>query len=185
MELLSAQITGLKEALKELRAKEGTFIRVNTLQTEIEKARSEIGKLEEEATRLKERREEIRSQKAEILKSALDPLAKDITDLLPGGQAVVSLDDSLFIGWQDGNRLVPYGGLSGGEKVFFDGALCGAMLKGPGLKVLVLEAAEVDEKNLNGLINAITVRNPEAQILISTWAGPKEVPAGWKVINLK
>jgi len=80
--------------------------------------------------------------------------------------------------------LVPYNGLSGGEKVFFDGALASALLKDGGQKILVLEGGELDDSNLVATLEKIILAHPDAQVIVNTWYNPHEVPEGWKVIQL-
>ncbi len=186
MEQLKNLIVGLKSSLSELREKERLFIKSGTLQEQIEKARSASDKLEEQVEEAKEKKESLRGQRSEILRAALDPLAQAITALLPRGEAVLSLDDHLFLGWKDGECLRPYGGLSGGEKVFFDGALSSAMMQGTGQKILILEGGELDSVNLRDTLLKISQANPGAQVIVNSWfpLDRVEIPEGWRVIRI-
>ena len=178
------QIQGLKNSISTLREIERLFVRSSTLQEQEEKARSAGDKLEEKLEETKEKKASLKAQRAEILKSALGPLADAISALLPRGQAVISLDEKLFIGWQDGERLIPYAGLSGGEKVFYDSALANGLLQGLGMqKILVIEAAELDQENFNKTLGAITKAHPDAQIIVSTCHDPGKVPEGWRIFK--
>ncbi len=186
MEILKAQIQGLKAFLSELREREKLFIKSQTLQEQADKARTACDKLEDSLEVVKKTKTDLKEKRAEILKSALDPLAQKITSLLPRGEAVVSLDDHLFLGWKDGERLVPYGGMSSGEKVPFDSALSRALLKGEELKIIVLEAAEEDENNLLSTLEKILQqKDPSTQWIVNTCYPPKLTPEGWKRVDLK
>jgi hypothetical protein len=178
-------VQGLKAALSQLREKERLFIKATTLQEQIEKSRVEMDDLENRIEEIKESKEDLKERRAEALRNALLPLAEAITSLLPRGQAVLTLEEHLFIGWRDGTRTTPYQGLSGGEKVFYDAALSHALLRGGGEKILIVEAAELDEKNLFATLQAISSAHPEAQVMVTTCHAPGgKMPEGWKVVTL-
>jgi hypothetical protein len=174
----------LKASLIELREREKLFIKSQTLQEQADKARTACDKLEDSLEVVKKSRADLKQKRAEILRSALDPLAQAVTSLLPMGRAIIYLDDHLFIGWENEGRVRPYQGLSGGEKVFFDGALSAAMLKGGGQKILVLEAGELDDSNLVATLKKISTSHPEAQIIMNTCHSPAKDVEGWKVVKL-
>jgi hypothetical protein len=185
MEQIQNLITGLKASLVELREREKIFIKSQTLQEQADKARTACDKLEDSLEVVKKTKTDLKEKRAEILKSALDPLAESITALLPRGEGVVTLDEKLFIGWKEGERLVPYGGMSSGEKVPFDSALSRALLKGEGLKIIVLEGAEEDENNLLATLEKILQqKDPSTQWIVNTCYPPKETPEGWKLVKL-
>ena len=185
MEMLKDNIVGLKMAIHMAREIERLFIKSNTLSEAIEKARSDLTQIEEELEEAKQMKASLKTEKFAMLKEACDPLAEKISSLLPYGEAVIKMEEELFIGWSKGNReTTPYQGLSGGEKCFFDSALSHALLTGKGQKILVVEAAEEDEFTLTSSLNTISKKNPEAQIIVLTCHAPKEVPKPWKVVKL-
>lgn len=175
---------GILQAISGLRQDERTFIKANTLSEQIEKARRDLDKLEGGQEDLKKSKREIKREKAEAMKSVCDPLGEAISALIPFGRAVVKMDENFFIGWEHDGRTTPYNGLSGGEKVFFDGALCNAFLAGDGERILVLEAAELDQANLARVLSAISEIHPDAQIIVNAWHEPDDVPEEWKEIRL-
>jgi hypothetical protein len=185
MEQIQNLITGLKTSLSELREREKLFIKSQTLQEQADKARTACDKLEDSLEVVKKTKADLKERRTGILRDALKPLEDAVTSLLPRGNAVLSLEDSLFIGWKDGERLVPYNGLSGGEKVFFDGALASALLKDGGQKILVLEGGELDDSNLTATLEKIIEAHPEAQVIMNTCHAPAVVSKDWKVIQLK
>jgi hypothetical protein len=192
MQILKDNIQGLKSAIQTLRETERLMIKANTLAEQVEKARSDFKQIEEELEAAKEEKAILKAEKFAMLKEACEPLAQKITSLLPHGQAEVNMEEELFIGWRnkwfsttdERAKLVPYTGLSGGEKVFFDAALSNALLTGKGQKILVIEAAEEDEVTLAASLNTISKTHPEAQVLVLTCHAPKEIPAPWKVVSL-
>ncbi len=184
MEMIRDQIKGLRESLKELRARERLFIKNQTLLEQIEKARAGQDKLSKELEEVKARKTALKKERAEMLKGACAPLAESISVILPHGKAIVTLEDELSIGWEHEGKISPYQGLSGGEKVFFDAGLSNALLKGSKHKVLIVEAAEEDEANLMGMLAAISKSNPDTQIIVNTWLDPATVPEGWEKVRL-
>jgi hypothetical protein len=186
MEMLRGRIDGLKVSLRIARESERLFIKSQTLAEQIAKSQSDIDKLTEQREEVVSKRESLKAKKAELLQGALEPINQAITELLPRGEAVITINGGLFIGWKNGPKVTPYLGLSGGERVGFDGALCSAMLKGSGDKIIVFESAEVDMNNLKSLLSAITKVHPEVQVIVSTWAKPEkeEIPQGWNVVTL-
>jgi hypothetical protein len=185
MEQIQNLITGLKASLVELREREKIFIKSQTLQEQVEKARTAGDKLSDTLEAVKKTKSDAKQKRADILKSALDSLAKDITFLLPKGEAILSLDEKLFLGWKDGERLVPYQGLSGGEKVFFDGALASALLQGGGQKILIYEMAEMDQENMKTTLQIISNSHPDIQIIANSWVDPGDVPPPWRKVVLQ
>ncbi len=184
MQLIRDQILGLKSAIQTARETERLFIKSNTLSEAIEKARSDFQQIEEELEEAKQTKASLKTEKFAMLKEACDPLSEKISSLLPHGFAVIRMEEELFIGWGNEDRITPYNGLSGGERVFFDCALSNSLLTGKGHKILVLEAAELDEPTLAGTLLTISEANPDAQVLVLTCHAPKEVPECWKVVNL-
>lgn len=186
MEMLQGQIQGLKSALVELREREKAFIRAGALQEQVEKARVAQDKMEHTLEDVKARRDELKTSRTDILRQACAPLAEAITALLPRGKAVVTLEDGLFIGWEDGERVVPYMGMSSGERVSYDAALSKSFLRGKGEKIIILESAEQDEANLVATLTRIVKESdPLIQWIVNSCHPPKEIPNGWNLVNLK
>ncbi|MFH2074720.1 MAG: hypothetical protein ABIJ57_05150 [Pseudomonadota bacterium] len=185
IEILRNQAQGLSVALQSLREKERLFIRGNTLSEQVEKARVASDKINEEIEAEKTKMDALKEERARILRESCAAIEKRITDFLPRGQAVLALDEKLFIGWQDGQRVIPYAGLSGGEKSIFDAALCRAFLGDSGTPIVVIEAGEVDAKNLEALAQMVAAKTPGAQVIVNLWH-PLEgtLPEGWRVETL-
>ncbi len=184
MELIKDQILGLKSAIQTARETERLFVKSNTLLEAIEKARSDLNQIEEDLEEAKQMKASLKTEKFAMLKEACDPLAEKINSMLPYGTAVIGMEEELFIGWEHKDRITPYSGLSGGEQVFFNAALSNALLTGKGQKILVIEAGEMDDKNLNQTLLTISETHPDAQVLVLTCHAPKEVAPQWKVVSL-
>ena len=184
--ILEDQISGLKNSIKELRAKERIHIKANTLSEQIEKARFETASLQNELSKIKAKVCELQSKKEAALQKIFLDLSVAITRLLPTGEASVQINEgAVFMGWmQDKQGITPYLGLSGGEKAFFDLALTRALLGKSKEKILIGEVAEVDSENITKLLAKISEQHPDTQIILNTWSKPKEVPKEWKTIEL-
>jgi len=172
-----AHIEGLNQKLKNLRAEQGKFLAAQSIDTQIAKSQKEIneskGLLETEKSELKK----LKSKKSDSLKFTVIQLEEKITQMLPGGNAVVKIEDSsVSIGWHlmPDDKLVEYESLSDGQKKMFEQALTRAMLDKGGL--LIYEAAEVDPVNLKLLMMAIKTK--PYQIILNSWKKPQAMK-GW------
>jgi len=160
---------------------------------EIDFTLSTLGRIKEDTLAIKGMRKEL-----SVSEKTLDDLAgrrnelvtgfcKDVESGLnrffDGGNAVFRVvDDSVFIGIKRGDSLIPYRGLSGGEKVAFDAALCCTLGDG---SIVIIEAAEVDSKNLLGLMSALSNSETKSQIIINSCNKPDgEIPSAWNVVEL-
>ena len=186
-ELIEQQIEGLIEKGKGLRENEKVFLKNAGLVESIEKYKQEIITLQSDIETKKEELSELKAQKADAVRDTLIAMQDKITELLPEGEGIVHLEDdgSFIIGWMLPNKpLVPYEGLSGGQKVVFGQALGNALLGNAKEKMLIYEGGEVDEKNLAALLKQIGGKKDDTQVIINTWAKPKAVPKGWNLIEL-
>ena len=186
IQILEAQITGLTAKLKTLREQEALFLRAAGLDEAAETARQDREAAERSIITVKKGLADLQAKKAESLKATTEALSAKMSEVLLEGKGIFELgDEGLFIGWEkpDGRRT-PHLGLSGGERVFFDLALSNALL-GDGDKVLLNEAAELDEGRLKVYLEHLASSLPgEVQAIVNTCHAPKEVPAGWAKIEV-
>ncbi len=179
---IEEQIEGLTAKGRGLREKEA---KASGIVQTIEKYGMEIAEYQGELEDLKETLAEHKSQKAEAVKATLISMQEKITALLPEGDGIVHINEKLIIGWLLPNKpLVPFEGLSGGQKIVFGQALGNSLLGDAKEKLLLYEAGEVDEKNLIALLGCIDKAKDETQTAVNTWAKPKAIPKGWNSIDL-
>jgi exonuclease SbcC len=94
------------------------------------------------------------------------------------------------LGWSDGKTEVSLDAMSGGEQVLFSVCLLYAlvMLADPPLKLLMIEAGELDGDRLDDLLCAIHTLTDgpvgaSGNVLVATCRPPRRAP-GWNVIEL-
>jgi len=172
-----SHIEGLNQKLRNLRAEQGKFLAAQSIDTQIAKSQKEIneskGLLETEKSELKK----LKSKKSDSLKFTVIQLEEKITQMLPGGKAVVKIEDSsVSIGWHlmPDDKLVGYESLSKGQQKMFDPALTRAMLDKGGL--LIYECGEVDSDNVKALMK--TIKGKPYQIILNAWKRPAAMK-GW------
>lgn len=181
IQILKAQIMGIEAKLKGLREHEALFNRAAGLDETAEKARADREEAERKIAGVKKELAELQAQKAESLKSTTEALAAKMSEVLPAGRGIFEIgEDALFVGWEKPNgQRAPHLGLSGGERVFFDLALSSALL-GDGEKILINEAAELDDERLRVYLTHLASSLPgDVQAIVSTCHAPEETPEGW------
>jgi chromosome segregation ATPase len=162
IQLMEQQLKGFEEKGKQLRAQEAIFLKVQGMKEQIEQSRSEAADLESDVQDLKEQIAELKGRKADAVKGTIDAITKMMNVVLPEGEAVFEIDGGVSIGWKIGGVVKPYQGLSGGERVVFDGAMANAL----GAGLMICEAAEADLYRLTDLVAKLS--ETERQVIINT-----------------
>ena len=174
-------ITGLKQHIAALRRDKDAFIKAQGMSQEAEKMRAEAEKKREEITLLKTSHAALITKKnAEVAKGLSGMIAK-MKEVLPEGEPILQVEETgdIFIGWQRPEGVpVAYSGLSGGERVGFDAALCYALKA----NIIISEFAELDDEHLPMAMDKFA--KMDIQCLLSTCHPPKTVGKEWSVINL-
>jgi len=161
---------------------------IQALDRQIDSVVSEIHAFDTTLQADKEEIADLAGQKAAYVAETCGRLAQEATRLLPSGSVVIDIrhDDSVMIGWNKNGNLIPYSGLSGGQKVAFDMALASALLGTGKNKILVAEAAELDAENLGLFLEHVQKNIPEnTQILVNTCHAPgSNIPEEWNVFEI-
>jgi len=137
--------------------------------------------------------ESCKSLRAELMEELTRPLLEPMTACLrlfdEGSRAYCRLENEkgtpiIEIGWQRGERKTAYEALSAGEKCIVGAALARALIElaNPPLKLLMLEAGEVDEKAIDTLLTAIA--GSDAQVLLATWFMVETCSPAWTFISM-
>jgi hypothetical protein len=157
------------------------------LERQIEEIREEMQDSEVMLQALKEEVDDYASQKAFYVAKTCSTLADKASQLLPSGSIYIDIGegDVVKIGWiREDGVMVPYPGLSGGQKVAFDMAVSVALLGVDKNKILVVEAAELDSEHLLNLLTHIQKEIPEQTQIIVNTCHEVEAPQGWIVNRL-
>ena len=172
-----AHIEGLNQKLRNLRSEQGKFLAAQSIDTQIAKSQKETNQSKASLETEKSELAELKAKKSDSLKFTIISMEEKITEMLPGGNAIMKIEDnSISIGWHlmPDDRLVQYESLSDGQKKMFEQALTRAMLDKGGL--LLYEAAEIDPVNLKLLMMAI--KTQPYQIILNSWKKPQAMK-GW------
>ncbi len=191
MELKSDLMKQQEEALiskgEGYRKDEAIFLKHAGIAESIEKYKLDVTRTEAALEVKKEDLAELKAQKSDAVRNTLISIQDKITELLPEGDGVVHINDdnSFIIGWMLPSKpLVPYAGLSDGQKVIFGRALSNALMGDAKNKLLVFEAAEVDPPNLELMLDRIVSNtDDDVQVIVNTWFRPESIPKGWNLID--
>lgn len=191
IKLLRDHVDGLEKALREERNIEARFIKASGLDEQAEKDAAEAERAREKVAEIKVNLSELLQKRNAAVASTAKALSEAGSAMLPEGELsmIVSEDGAVSIGWKrpDDGVVVPYAGLSGGQKVLVDAALCYALSDASASKnrVIIMEAAELDSGRLNMLLSHLVKTNPSAQVVVNTCHLPNGVvPDGWKVVEV-
>jgi exonuclease SbcC len=194
IEPLNVAEAGVRERIKELEAKRKQQQEVNDLLKSFDKAKLQEMELEEKVESFEDACIFLGPSQlqGDMLKQTIAPLTSKINELLQKTSDQYNLDVELVdkngkeifnMCWHKDDKVIPFESLSGGEKVIFSTALLCALvlLKNPPLKVICIEASEVDAQNLTTLLQAINdFGNEIDNFLMATHVKPTE-PAGWSM----
>lgn len=183
--ILEQQIAGLQARLKSLRGELALYNQAKGLDEAAEAERVKAEEARKACGQAKALLEDLKGQKAKAVAKTCTALALAMGKILPEGEAVMRIEDdgAVTLAWKrpDGTEIA-HAGLSGGQRVLFDAALAHALLGDAKTRVLILEAAELDEAHLTMALEHIAATNPGTQLLVNTCHAPAEVPGGWDVV---
>ncbi|MFO7596040.1 MAG: hypothetical protein R6W92_06810 [Desulfocurvibacter africanus] len=187
IQMLETQVTGLKANLRALRDEEALLLKAQGLEEQIESAR---GQAETERNALAKAKEELaglKLRKRQAVAEAAQVFIGRMREVLAEGEPIFELadDGSVFLGWKSpSGRVSPYAGLSGGEKAAYDPALAYALMGQAKNRLLIVEAAELDQARLYETLRLMAASDPDAQIIVSTCHMPLFRPEGWTVVGM-
>ena len=176
-----AHISGLNQKLRNLRAEQGRFLGARSVDEQIAKSQKETNQSKTTLESVKSELAELKAKKSDSLKFTIISMEEKITEMLPGGRAVVKIEDgSVSIGWHlmPDDKLVEYESLSKGQQKIFEQALTRSMLDKGGL--LIYECGEVDSDNVKALMK--TIKGKPYQIILNAWKRPIAAK-GWTITS--
>lgn len=185
-QLLEQQIAGLNTRLTELRAARDLHIRLQGIEEEAAKVGLELAECEVDHQALKEETADLKARKAEETGKLTGQLTTRMDQILSPGTSIFEISDAgVFIGAKmPGGTRIPYQALSGGQKVIFQQALIYALM-GSGPKCLIVEAAELDQLNLDRMLAVLEALPEDCQSIVMTCHGPAAFPAkNWQIVEV-
>lgn len=178
-------VKGLRQKRENLMADKDIFLKLSGINEEIEKANQDKEGFEEELIEAKVIRDAAKNRKSASVSKTVSEIEKKMNAVLPSGEALFTYyqDENekftMQIGWKDGDKRVPYNGLSGGEKQIFDAALANVL----DANIIVVEAAELDDENLLKTLNEL--RKLDKQVIVNTCHSISETNlAPFKVVEV-
>jgi hypothetical protein len=182
IQTLETLIAGLENRRDDLIGARDVFLKAQGLDEEIEKARVKISGFETETEAIKEDLAVKQGEKKDSIRPTMLAITEAMNKVLPDGDGCIEITDGgVNIGWYLNDDFRPYDGLSGGEKVIFDSALSYALLGDAKNKIIVLEAGELDDKNMKEALTALL--ELEAQVIVNT-CHKVDAPKGWEIVTL-
>ena len=187
LDLLERRAAGLRAQLDALRADERLFQRAAGLETQREKDHAARLELEAKLDAAKKTLTELRDRKAEAMRSTATAIAEVMGRLLPYGEARFNVDDEggVFLGWElPRHGVVPYGGLSGGQRILFESALAYALTRRERRNtVILIEGAELGQE-IGLLLEGVATATAATQIIACTCHEPAAVSEGWTAVEV-
>lgn len=188
LQIMEQRVSGMRARLETLRVEERLFQRAAGLRTQQEKDHASVLEMTASLEAEKKTLEDLHAQKAQAMQATATAIARKMEQMLPYGRAVFSVDDDgdVMLGWEiPGHGLVSYGGLSGGQRVLFDGALAHALLrqdrKNP---IILVEGAELGQE-IDLLLDSVSRANVGTQIIACTCHELDSVSEGWTAVQVK
>jgi exonuclease SbcC len=169
-EEINAQVNAVTEEVSKLKTSIKVQEEMNTILTKFDDAKIGAMQAEKEFELL----EDIclalgpRGMQGKILRDAIVPLQEKVNSVLASISDSYQLQftfedknekESFKMGWLRDGKIVPFSSLSGGERILFSSALAIGLvlLKDPPLKVLCIEAAEIDTVNFGKLLESLDI----------------------------
>lgn len=186
IEIMTNRIKGLEERLRTLRGELALLQKAKGLDEAAEVQRQHAESCAAQKQELKRALEDLKRKKDRAVAGSCTKLAEAMAAILPDGEAVFRIeeDGKVALAWNREGRVTPHAGLSGGEKVLFEAALAHALLGKAPHRLLILEAAELDQDRLAMALGHIAATNPGTQLVINTCHVPAAVPEGWDVVKM-
>ena len=186
--ILEQRVSGLRAQLDTLRADERLFQRAAGLEAQREKDHATKLSLEAELETAKKALNDLRDKKSTAMQGTATAIAKKMGQMLPYGEARFSVDDAgaVFLGWEiPQHGVVPYGGLSGGQRVLFESALAYALTQQDRQNaVILIEGAELGQE-IGLLLESVARANVDTQIIACTCHEVNAVSDGWTAVHVR
>lgn len=164
------------------------------LEAKLQETRAAAERAMVEHETLKKLADAIRVFRDQLMGELVSPLLSSVDKFLAasgkGVTAYADLEDArgkpcLDLGWVTDSRRIPLDAMSGGETALFSAALAYAliMLGDPALKLLLIEASELDAVHMVMLLAALeSIQNDVGNVIVATHKADIVVSEAWNVV---
>ena len=178
-------LSGIRARREEIQAKLLAATELDTIRSEMEKARIEAETAKKAESDKKEELSKSIEEQADLLEESHAAIISLMNDVLPHGSAMIEDDGkTLRVGWvTDDGKFISRQTLSGGERVLFDAAFSHAMSQGA---TVYLDAGEVDDVTMPKVLAQLIESPSIKQVIVARWRRPSEtLPCGVKLIDME
>lgn len=172
------QIAGMIAKGQALRADEAIFIKAQGVSETIIKAQNTVTKEQTDLEAEKENLKSLKDKKTKAVSGSAEKIKAKMNEVLPLKNAVFDCVDGLIMGMLDGDTVLRFNSLSGGQEHEMKAALNNVL----GANILVIEAAEFDPGRLLAVLEDLA--NVDKQIIINTCHEVGTVPECFNVVEL-
>lgn len=187
IDMMKQQLEGLLRRQEKLEEGKELFTKAQGLDEAATKYVAENTALENELEITKKALREQETARATALNSSFGEIQRRMNKILPFGMAIIASDGAgLTLGLSRDSVFRSYEGLSGGEKIVFDAALSYVLLQDSKSKVIMIEAAELDNENLVATMQALA-KLENTQVILTTCHKPSWEPGlidDWTILEL-
>ena len=172
------QIAGMVAKGQSLRLEEKIYIKAQGIFETIIKSQNDVAKEKTDLETEKENLKELKAKKTKAVSGSASKIIAKMNEVLPLKNAVFDCVDGLVIGMQDGDTVLRFNSLSGGQEHEMKAALNNVL----GANIIVIEGAELDSERMAALLEDLI--NVDKQIIINTCHDTGPVPVGFGVVEL-
>ena len=176
--IMQDQITGMIEKGKLLRADEKIFIKTQGIEETIIKNQNDAAKEKTDLETEKETLKGLKTKKTKAVSASAKKIIDKMNEVLPLKNAVFDCVDGLVMGMQDGDTVLRFNSLSGGQEHEMKAALNNVL----GANIIVVEGAELDSERMAAVLEDLV--NVDKQIIINTCHPIDSVPDVFDVVEL-
>lgn len=191
IDTMKAQATTLETQIKDLDREIDKATRANEIKRQLVTKEAEAKKADDDAKLCRSILLATKREAGRMIAASLAPLTSTVDDLLgrmrSGWRLVAAAEDNGVVLLADtGRGAVPFDALGGGYKLMFSGALALALarLQNAKIKIIALDAAEVDADNMVALLDALEAMGGDADNIMVASCHVTEAPAAWTVVRL-
>lgn len=169
---------GLIAKKKLHQADEKIFIKAQGIEETIIQSQNSVIQEKKDLETEKQTLKDLKAKKTKAVSGSAAKIISKMNEVLPQKNAVFDCVDGLVMGMLDGDTVLRFNSLSGGQKHEMKAALNNVL----GANIIVIEGAELDSERMTAVLEDLV--NVDKQIIINTCHGVGNVPEGFDVVEL-